>query len=79
MINRTGTFLSEFDGIGRNLEQALGAFEASRKKLLPGGKSISVTANQILALGISNLKTGKNRRGVDTIIPNAYLGDESGV
>ncbi len=74
MVNRTGTFLSEFDGIGRNLEQALGAFEASKKKLLPGGKSISTTANQILALGISNLKSVKNKKGVDTIIPKDYLG-----
>jgi hypothetical protein len=57
----------------RNLEQALGAFEASKKKLLPGGKSISTTANQILALGISNLKSVKNKKGVDTIIPKDYL------
>ena len=77
MVNRTGTFLSEFDGIGRNLEQALGAFEASKKKLLPGGKSISTTANQILALGISNLKTSKSKRGVDTIIPRDYLGTDT--
>ncbi|MBP3764096.1 MAG: DNA recombination protein RmuC [Bacteroidales bacterium] len=73
MLNRTGTFLSEFDGIGRNLEQALGAFEAGKKKLLPGGKSIATTANQILSLGISNLKQTRTKRGVDTIIPQDYL------
>ncbi len=72
MLERTGNFLKEYDSVGRNLHEALNAFDSSRKKLLPGGRSISTTANQILALGIDNIKVGKGKRG-STIIPNDYL------
>ena len=72
MIERTGNFLKEYDSIGENLQDALNAFESSRKKLLPGGRSISTTANQILKLGIENLKASKGKKGA-AIIPNEYL------
>ena len=75
MINRTGTFLQEFDSIGESLNQALKAFEGGRKKLLPGGKSISTTANQILSLGgLSNSKISKNKRVA--VIPQGYISSD---
>ena len=73
MLERTGNFLKEYDSVGRNLHEALSAFDSSRKKLLPGGRSISTTASQILALdGIDNVKVSKGKKG-STIIPTDYL------
>ena len=72
MLERTGNFLKEYDSVGRNLHEALNAFDSSRKKLLPGGRSISTTANQILKLGIDNIKVGKGKRGAP-IIPTDYI------
>ena len=73
MLERTGTFLKEYDSVGRNLHEALNAFDSSRKKLLPGGRSIGTTASQILALdGIDNVKVSKGKKGA-TIIPSDYL------
>ena len=71
MIERTGNFLKEYDSVGRNLHEALNAFD-SRKKLLPGGRSISTTASQIIALGIDNMKVGKSKKD-SIIIPTDYL------
>lgn len=72
MIERTGNFLKEYDTIGENLQDALDAFESSRKKLLPGGRSIGTTANQILKLGIDNMKVSKGKKGA-AIIPTDYI------
>ncbi len=72
MIERTGNFLKEYDSVGKNLQDALNAFDSSRKKLLPGGRSIGTTASQILALGIDNMKVSKGKKGA-TIIPNDYI------
>lgn len=73
MIERTGNFLHEYDAVGKNIQDALAAFEGSRKKLLPSGRSITTTANQILALeGIDNVKISKGKKG-STIIPSDYL------
>lgn len=72
MIERTGNFLKEYDSVGKNLQDALDAFDSSRKKLLPGGRSIGTTASQILALGIDNMKVSKGKKGA-TIIPNDYI------
>ena len=72
MLERTGNFLKEYDSLGKNLQDALEAFDSSRKKLLPGGRSIGTTASQILALGIDNTKVSKGKKG-STIIPSDYL------
>lgn len=72
MIERTGNFLKEYDTIGESLQDALNAFESSRKKLLPGGRSIGTTANQILKLGIDNMKVSKGKKGA-AIIPTDYI------
>jgi DNA recombination protein RmuC len=72
MIDRTGNFLKEYDSVGKNLHDALDAFDSSRKKLLPGGRSIGTTASQILALGIDNVRVSKGRKG-NAIIPNDYV------
>ncbi len=72
MIERTGNFLKEYDTIGESLQDALDAFESSRKKLLPGGRSIGTTANQILKLGIDNMKVSKGKKGA-AIIPTDYI------
>ena len=72
MLERTGNFLREYDSIGKNLQDALDAFESSRKKLLPGGRSIGTTANQILKLGIDNMKVSKGKKGA-AIIPSDYI------
>lgn len=72
MIERTGNFLSEYDSVGRNIRLALDSFDSSRKKLLPGGRSIGTTASQILALGIDNMKVSKGKKGT-SIIPNDYV------
>ena len=72
MIDRTGNFLKEYDSVGKNIQDALNAFEMSRKKLLPGGRSISTTASQILKLGIDNEKISKSSKGI-AIIPNDYI------
>ncbi len=72
MINRTGLFLKEYDSIGRNLQDALDAFESGRKKLLPGGMSIGTTANKILKLGVDNTRIAKGKKGT-AIIPGDYL------
>lgn len=81
MLERTGNFLREYDSIGKSLQDAVDVFESSRKKLLPGGRSIGTTANQILALdGIDNVKVGKGKKG-SSIIPTDYLlkyGDDDG-
>lgn len=75
MINRTGLFLKEYDKIGRNLQDAMNAFDNGKKKLLPSGMSISNTANNILRLniGIENRK-GKRQ---ETVIPSDYLSQDS--
>ena len=78
MIERTGNFLKEYDSIGKNLQDALEAFDSSRKKLLPGGRSIGTTASQILALGIDNMKVSKGKKGA-TIIPNDYIDNTLGL
>ncbi len=72
MLERTGNFLKEYDTIGESLQDALDAFESSRKKLLPGGRSIGTTANQILKLGIDNMKVNKGKKGA-AIIPSDYI------
>ena len=72
MIDRTGNFLKEYDIIGKHLRDALDIFELSRKKLLPGGRSIGTTANQILKLGIDNMKVSKGKKGA-AIIPTDYI------
>ena len=81
MLERTGNFLREYDSVGKNLQDALDAFESSRKKLLPTGRSIGTKASQILALdGIDNVKVSKSKKG-STIIPTDYLlkhGDDDG-
>lgn len=74
MIERTGLFLKEYDTIGRSLQDALEAFDSSRKKLLPGGRSISTTANQILKLGIDNIRVSKSKKNT-SIIPSDYIDD----
>ena len=77
MINRTGAFLKEYESVGRNLQQALSAFDNGKKKLLPGGHSIGTTARQILQLsGVENQRPGKGKRGQETIIPLEYIGEE---
>lgn len=72
MLERTGNFLHEYDSVGKNLHDALDAFDSSRKKLLPGGRSIGTTANQILKLGIDNMKVSKGKKGA-AIIPTDYI------
>lgn len=77
MIDRTGRFLKEYDSVGRNLQEAFNAYDASKKKLMTGGMSIGTTAGKILALGLSNLKASKGKKGVDSIIPSEYLAGDS--
>ena len=72
MLERTGNFLHEYDSVGKNLHDALDAFDSSRKKLLPGGRSIGTTANQILKLGIDNMRVSKGKKGA-SIIPTDYI------
>jgi len=72
MLERTGNFLREYDSVGRNLQEALSVYDSSRKKLLPGGRSIGTTASQILALGIDNMKVSKTKKA-STIIPIDYI------
>ena len=72
MLERTGNFLHEYDSVGKNLHDALDAFDSSRKKLLPGGRSIGTTANQILKLGIDNMRVSKGKKGAP-IIPTDYI------
>ena len=72
MLERTGNFLREYDSVGRNLQEALNVYDSSRKKLLPGGRSIGTTASQILALGIDNMKVSKTKKA-STIIPTDYI------
>lgn len=72
MLERTGNFLREYDSVGRNLQEALSVYDSSRKKLLPGGRSIGTTASQILALGIDNMKVSKTKKA-STIIPTDYI------
>ena len=76
MLERTGNFLKEYDSIGKSLNDALEVFDSSRKKLLPGGRSISTTANQILQLGLDNKKSGRKGRAAESIIPTDYLTQE---
>ena len=76
MLERTGNFLKEYDSVGKNLHDALDAFDNSRKKLLPTGRSISTTANQILKLGLDNKKSGRKGRAQESIIPADYLTQE---
>lgn len=77
MINRTGLFLKEYDNIGRNLQEALGAFESGKKKLQPGGMSIGTTANKILSLGLDNRRTNRKGKRQETVIPSDYLAQEN--
>ena len=77
MIDRTGRFLKEYDSVGRNLQEAFNAYDASKKKLMTGGMSIGTTAGKILALGLSNLKASKGKKSVDSIIPSEYLAGDS--
>lgn len=73
MIDRTGNFLTEYDNVGKSLRDALDSFDSSRKKLLPGGRSIGNTASQILALeGISNVRVSKSKKGT-AVIPSDYI------
>lgn len=76
MLERTGNFLKEYDSIGESLKDALEVFDNSRKKLLPGGRSISTTANQILKLGLDNKKSSRKGRAPEAIIPADYLTQE---
>ena len=76
MLERTGNFLKEYDSIGESLKEALEVFDNSRKKLLPGGRSISTTANQILKLGLDNKKSGRKGRAPEAIILADYLTQE---
>ena len=76
MLERTGNFLKEYDSIGKSLNDALEVFDSSRKKLLPGGRSISTTANQILKLGLDNKKSGRKGRAAESIVPTDYLTQE---
>ena len=76
MLERTGNFLKEYDSIGESLKEALEVFDNSRKKLLPSGRSISTTANQILKLGLDNKKSGRKGRAPEAIIPADYLTQE---
>ena len=76
MINRTGLFLEEYETIGQSLRAALEAFESSKKKLKPDGRSISTTANQILKLGLDNKKGGRKGKAPESIIPAEYLTTE---
>lgn len=73
MIERTGNFLKDYNNVGKNLQDALEAYESGRKRLMPDGRSITTTANQILALGLDNTKTSKKRKSQVTIIPTEYL------
>ena len=73
MIERTGNFLKDYDSVGKNLQDAVNAYESGKKRLMPDGRSITTTANQILALGLDNKKTGKKRKNQVTIIPTEYL------
>ena len=77
MINRTGAFLKEYDNIGHNLQEAMKAFESSKKKLQPGGMSIGTTANKILKLGIDNHRASGKSNSQKTIIPTDYLTQEN--
>lgn len=78
MLNRTGMFLKEYDKIGRNLQDALGAFENGKKKLLPGGVSIGTTANKILQLsGVENRNANRKAKRQETVIPTDYLMQEN--
>lgn len=51
MINRVGQFLKHYHEIGKALQNAQKAYEDGEKKLQPSGKSIVVTANQLISLG----------------------------
>ena len=77
MIERTGNFLKDYDSVGKNLQDADNAYESGRKRLMPEGRSITTTANQILALGIDNTKSRKKRKSQTTIIPSDYLIQET--
>lgn len=73
MIERTGNFLKDYNSIGKNLQDALDAYESGKKRLMPDGRSITTTANQILALGLDNKKTSKKKKSQVSIIPTEYL------
>lgn len=77
MINRTGLFLKEYDTIGDSLKEALEAFENGKKKLMPGGKSIGTTANQLLSLGLENRRANRKGKRQETVIPTDYLAQEN--
>jgi DNA recombination protein RmuC len=79
MIERTGNFLKDYNNVGKNLQDALDAYESGKKRLMPDGRSITTTANQILALGLDNTKTGKKRKSQVTIIPTEYLDTQSAI
>ena len=73
MIERTGNFLKDYNNVGKNLQDAMEAYESGKKRLMPDGRSITTTANQILALGLDNKKTSKKKKSQTTIIPTEYL------
>ena len=77
MIERTGNFLKDYDNVGKNLQDAVDAYESGKKRLMPDGRSITTTANQILALGLDNRKISKKRKSQVTIIPSEYLDPSS--
>ncbi|MBR4739341.1 MAG: DNA recombination protein RmuC [Bacteroidales bacterium] len=77
MIERTGNFLKDYDSVGKNLQDAVNAYESGRKRLMPGGRSITTTANQILSLGLDNKKSSKKGKTQTTVIPTDYLSQEA--
>lgn len=79
MIERTGNFLKDYNSVGKNLQDALDAYESGKKRLMPDGRSITTTANQILALGLDNTKTSKKKKSQVTIIPTEYLDTQSAI
>lgn len=77
MIERTGNFLKDYNNMGKNLQDALEAYESGKKRLMPDGRSITTTANQILALGLDNKKVSRKKKSQVTIIPTEYLAPET--
>lgn len=51
MLNRVGQFWSEYEAMGKALENLHKAYSKGREKITDGGQSINTTANKLIKLG----------------------------
>ncbi|MBO7491696.1 MAG: DNA recombination protein RmuC [Bacteroidales bacterium] len=52
MIDRVGLFMKNYDDVGNALKKAQTAFDDGKKKLVNKGKSIIVSANNLIKIGV---------------------------